>query len=230
MLFNVSYFFSLKSLWKSNTHVFILNSIISKCYRLDAINKYTESTSNKLHKLPLQNANEFRFWNDLFMHRSWFLRGESYAGASVSRLTLTRKPFHRDLVWTDTFDLCSVSTPAGNPLVCSESRFKCRNGRCVDRSFLCNGQDNCQDNSDEELCLTTAGTSRSQKARLWCHKKDLLHWKWNIYPVHWYPTQGHAEVRDILDPSDLASHSRSCGCEQTHFNIIQLKQGQYVIN
>ncbi|KAI3370779.1 hypothetical protein L3Q82_007315 [Scortum barcoo] len=43
-----------------------------------------------------------------------------------------------------------------NPLVCSEARFKCRNGHCVDRSFLCNGQDNCQDNSDEELCLTTA--------------------------------------------------------------------------
>ncbi|KAG7257201.1 hypothetical protein CRUP_022411, partial [Coryphaenoides rupestris] len=43
-----------------------------------------------------------------------------------------------------------------NPLVCSESRFKCRNGRCVDRSFLCNSQDNCQDNSDEEHCLTTA--------------------------------------------------------------------------
>ncbi|XP_056454749.1 low-density lipoprotein receptor class A domain-containing protein 3 isoform X3 [Gadus chalcogrammus] len=43
-----------------------------------------------------------------------------------------------------------------NPLVCSESRFKCRNGRCVDRSFLCNSEDNCQDNSDEEDCLTTA--------------------------------------------------------------------------
>lgn len=47
----------------------------------------------------------------------------------------------------------------GNPLICSETRFKCRNGHCVDRSFLCNGQDNCQDNSDEELCLTTAGES-----------------------------------------------------------------------
>ncbi|XP_056907560.1 low-density lipoprotein receptor class A domain-containing protein 3 isoform X1 [Takifugu flavidus] len=43
-----------------------------------------------------------------------------------------------------------------NPLLCSETRFKCRNGNCVDRSFLCNGQDNCQDNSDEERCLTTA--------------------------------------------------------------------------
>lgn len=53
----------------------------------------------------------------------------------------------------------SIPTPSGNPLVCSETRFKCRNGHCVDRSFLCNGQDNCQDNSDEELCLTTAGES-----------------------------------------------------------------------
>lgn len=41
--------------------------------------------------------------------------------------------------------------------MCSEARFRCRNGRCVDRSFLCNGQDNCQDNSDEELCLSTVG-------------------------------------------------------------------------
>ncbi|KAJ4938632.1 hypothetical protein JOQ06_003242, partial [Pogonophryne albipinna] len=51
-------------------------------------------------------------------------------------------------------DLCPASTTAGSE--CSETRFKCRNGHCVDRSFLCNGQDNCQDNSDEELCLTTA--------------------------------------------------------------------------
>lgn len=51
----------------------------------------------------------------------------------------------------------SLLSAAGNPLVCSAARFHCRNGRCVDRSFLCNGQDNCQDNSDEENCLSTAG-------------------------------------------------------------------------
>lgn len=66
-----------------------------------------------------------------------------------------------DPVWTITVtNLCSDWPAAGNPLVCSEARFKCRNGRCVDRSFLCNGQDNCQDNSDEELCLTTTGKLR----------------------------------------------------------------------
>lgn len=59
--------------------------------------------------------------------------------------------------WPLTCESCCGTLTAGNPLVCLEARFKCRNGRCVDRSFLCNGQDNCQDNSDEEHCLTTAG-------------------------------------------------------------------------
>uniref|UniRef100_H3D1D8 Low-density lipoprotein receptor class A domain-containing protein 3 n=1 Tax=Tetraodon nigroviridis TaxID=99883 RepID=H3D1D8_TETNG len=42
---------------------------------------------------------------------------------------------------------CSKMSCNSNPLLCSETRFKCRNAMC---------QDNCQDNSDEELCLTTA--------------------------------------------------------------------------
>ncbi|KPP63610.1 hypothetical protein Z043_118114, partial [Scleropages formosus] len=61
--------------------------------------------------------------------------------------------------------------PTANPLVCSAARFHCRNGRCVDRSFLCNGQDNCQDNSDEEDCHTTPGpTVRRGDATAWQRK------------------------------------------------------------
>lgn len=74
----------------------------------------------------------------------------------MQQINLSWKPFPVK-VFELTLYLCSDSTTAENPLVCSEARFKCRNGRCVDRSFLCNGQDNCQDNSDEEICLTTAG-------------------------------------------------------------------------
>ncbi|XP_046312056.1 low-density lipoprotein receptor class A domain-containing protein 3 isoform X3 [Marmota monax] len=39
-----------------------------------------------------------------------------------------------------------------NPLLCSTARYHCRNGLCIDKSFLCDGQNNCQDNSDEESC------------------------------------------------------------------------------
>ena len=77
--------------------------------------------------------------------------------------------------------------------MCSESRFKCRNGRCLDRSFLCNGQDNCQDNSDEELCLTTAGTLLNQTQGFQI-PFTFYYWKRNIYPGPGNQTQGHAEA------------------------------------
>ncbi|KAL4696596.1 hypothetical protein H8959_002294 [Pygathrix nigripes] len=32
------------------------------------------------------------------------------------------------------------------------ARYHCKNGLCIDKSFICDGQNNCQDNSDEESC------------------------------------------------------------------------------
>lgn len=49
-----------------------------------------------------------------------------------------------------------VST-AANPLLCSTDRFHCRNGLCIDKSFMCDNQNNCQDNSDEESCGNSHG-------------------------------------------------------------------------
>ncbi|EHB02996.1 Low-density lipoprotein receptor class A domain-containing protein 3 [Heterocephalus glaber] len=49
-------------------------------------------------------------------------------------------------------DQFTVTQSAGNPLLCSTTRYHCRNGLCIDKSFLCDGQNNCQDNSDEEGC------------------------------------------------------------------------------
>uniref|UniRef100_A0A8B9YHF1 Low-density lipoprotein receptor class A domain-containing protein 3 n=1 Tax=Bos mutus grunniens TaxID=30521 RepID=A0A8B9YHF1_BOSMU len=44
------------------------------------------------------------------------------------------------------------SYPTANPLLCSTARYHCKNGLCIDKSFICDGQNNCQDNSDEESC------------------------------------------------------------------------------
>ncbi|XP_047375307.1 low-density lipoprotein receptor class A domain-containing protein 3 isoform X1 [Sciurus carolinensis] len=52
---------------------------------------------------------------------------------------------------TETLTSLSLFSTA-NPLLCSTARFHCRNGLCIDKSFLCDGQNNCQDNSDEESC------------------------------------------------------------------------------
>ncbi|XP_027792265.1 low-density lipoprotein receptor class A domain-containing protein 3 isoform X1 [Marmota flaviventris] len=52
---------------------------------------------------------------------------------------------------TQTLTSLSLYSTA-NPLLCSTARYHCRNGLCIDKSFLCDGQNNCQDNSDEESC------------------------------------------------------------------------------
>lgn len=34
------------------------------------------------------------------------------------------------------------------------TKFKCNNGRCISKSSVCNGKNDCLDNSDEAKCLT----------------------------------------------------------------------------
>lgn len=57
-------------------------------------------------------------------------------------------------------DLPPFPFTAANPLLCSTARYHCRNGLCIDKSFICDGQNNCQDNSDEESCESSQGRSR----------------------------------------------------------------------
>lgn len=54
---------------------------------------------------------------------------------------------------------CAFLSTAANPLLCSTARYHCKNGLCIDKSFLCDGQNNCQDNSDEESCESSQGRS-----------------------------------------------------------------------
>uniref|UniRef100_A0A8C0AIS6 Low density lipoprotein receptor class A domain containing 3 n=1 Tax=Bos mutus grunniens TaxID=30521 RepID=A0A8C0AIS6_BOSMU len=51
-----------------------------------------------------------------------------------------------------TFSHVSSPLSSANPLLCSTARYHCKNGLCIDKSFICDGQNNCQDNSDEESC------------------------------------------------------------------------------
>lgn len=56
--------------------------------------------------------------------------------------------------------VCEMTTPLKATLpvpvadTCTETMFRCNNGRCISRVWRCEGEDDCGDNSDEdpELC------------------------------------------------------------------------------
>ncbi|KAL5516603.1 hypothetical protein EMCRGX_G001986 [Ephydatia muelleri] len=55
---------------------------------------------------------------------------------------------------------CNSTYPAAvvcsNPY-CPSTNFKCNNGLCIDTAYVCDGYNDCRDNSDERNCLCTRG-------------------------------------------------------------------------
>lgn len=50
--------------------------------------------------------------------------------------------------------LITVVSLIGTPSPCEPNEFKCRNGRCALKLWRCDGDNDCEDNSDEIDCRT----------------------------------------------------------------------------
>lgn len=84
--------------------------------------------------------------------------------------------------------------------VCPPKEFQCRNSMCVAPGFVCDGDDDCGDNSDEEKCASgTASTCSPQEFR--CNNSECIPALWSC--------DGDPDCRDKSDESVERCSSRS---------------------
>lgn len=81
-------------------------------------------------------------------------------------------------------------SPLGN-ITCSPLEFTCASGRCVSQSFVCNGEDDCGDGTDELDCTpSSCGPNQFQCGNATC------------IPVGWV-CDNDADCQDQSDESPL---------------------------
>lgn len=75
---------------------------------------------------------------------------------------LTRHWINADSALNDTLLQSGHALLPGN-VTCALNEFTCTSGRCVSRNFVCNGEDDCGDGSDEVDCApSSCGPSEFQ--------------------------------------------------------------------
>ncbi|XP_065200337.1 very low-density lipoprotein receptor-like isoform X2 [Planococcus citri] len=84
---------------------------------------------------------------------------------------------------------------------CLERQYHCDNGRCVPWAWVCEGENDCGDNSDEKPSLCTGNRT--------CAENEFRCGSGNCIPKHW-SCDGERDCSDASDESPAICHKRKC--------------------
>lgn len=59
-------------------------------------------------------------------------------------------------------------------LILNQVIIRCNNGHCIDKNWICNGQNECGDNSDEKNC----GQISCREGQITCSNGDCIEMGW----------------------------------------------------
>lgn len=79
---------------------------------------------------------------------------------------MQKSGYHNNVDWHCWCILSITASPCLSPLSpatkqCKDSEFRCNNGQCISKSFVCDEDDDCSDGSDEASCPKPTCSSRS---------------------------------------------------------------------
>jgi hypothetical protein len=74
-------------------------------------------------------------------------------------------------------NICFIDKPMRN--YCEDGHFHCANGKCILKSWLCNGWDECGDSSDEQNCTVACKTGYSHCSSNSSLCYDFIHGRCN---------------------------------------------------
>lgn len=98
----------------------------------------------------------------------------------MEQRTCKAKHLHSKVVSCDNLLIFFTLVTPGN-VTCSAAEFTCSSGQCISKSFVCSGQGDCSDHSDESLeqCgCQPAPPEKCSVSEVQCGSGECIYKKW----------------------------------------------------